>query len=320
MKPALHRELPKEREKILHRVKVYEWLTILWFLFTVLILSLVMGGSQSVKTEWIQTVLSLVPPIAWLVASRVRLRAPTSMFPYGYHKSVTLAFLCGSITLFLLGAVLLYEGGHKLLSGDHPTVGSQLIFGHLVWQGWLMIGALLISMIGPFILGRIKLKLASQLHDKALYSDARMNAADWLSASAAIVGVAGIGIGWWWLDGLAACFISIDILLDGYKNVRTSVADLMDRAPHTVNHEELERLPQQLVTLLEELPWVAEAQVRLREDGHVFFGEAFVRVSETDQLVEKLLSAAEMARRMDWRLQELVVMPVLEFTGEEPGP
>jgi cation diffusion facilitator family transporter len=316
MKPVLQRELPKDREKLLKRAAFYEWLTILSFVSTAAILFTVLGGSQSARAEWIQTVLSLVPPIAWLVAARVRQRAPNPMFPYGYHKSITLAFLCGSVTLLLLGAVLLYEGLESLLSGEHPTVGNVVLFGHLIWQGWLMIGALLLSMIPPFLLGRVKLKLASQLHDKALFSDARMNAADWLSASAAIVGVFGIGLGWWWLDGLAASFISIDILYDGYKNVRMSVADLMDRAPHTVDHEALERLPQHLVAMLQDLDWVEEAQVRLREDGHVFFGEAFVRANDTTHLVEKLASAAEMARRLDWRLQELVVMPVAELLPE----
>ena len=313
-------ELPKDREKSLRRVVVYEWLTIVSFLTTAFLLFTVMGGSQSVRTELIQSILSIVPPVAWLVAARVRLRPPNGMFPYGYHKAITLAFLCGSVTLLLLGVVLLYEGGHKVLSGEHPTVGSKLIFGHLIWQGWLMIGALLISMVPPFFLGRVKLKLAAQLHDKALFADARMNAADWLSASAAVVGVLGIGVGWWWLDGLAASFISVDVLHDGFKNVRSSVADLMDRAPHTVSHEELELLPRHLVSMLEELPWIDEAQVRLRDDGHVFFGEAFVRVNDSHQLVEKLHSAAEMARRLDWRLQELVVMPVSELSPEPVAP
>ena len=61
-------------------------------------------------------------------------------------------------------------------------------------------------------LGRAKMKLAQKLHDKVLYADADMNKADWMTAVAAMVGVAGIGIGLWWADSVAALVISASIL------------------------------------------------------------------------------------------------------------
>ena len=39
------------------------------------------------------------------------------------------------------------------------------------------------------ILGRMKLRLAHELHDKALYTDADMNKADWETAGAACIGI-----------------------------------------------------------------------------------------------------------------------------------
>lgn len=36
------------------------------------------------------------------------------------------------------------------------------------------------------------------MHDKVLHADAKMNKADWMTAAAALVGVLGIGLGWWW--------------------------------------------------------------------------------------------------------------------------
>ena len=41
-----------------------------------------------------------------------------------------------------------------------------------------------------------------------LYADAKMNKADWLTATAAMVGVVGIGVGLWWVDAVAAIAIS----------------------------------------------------------------------------------------------------------------
>jgi divalent metal cation (Fe/Co/Zn/Cd) transporter len=97
--------------------------------------------------------------------------------------------------------------------------------------GWLMIAALAWSAVPSVFLGRAKLPLASQLHDKVLYADAKMNRANWLTAGAAIVGVLGIGAGLWWADGAAAIIISLDITRDGFTNVRAAVADLMDSRP-----------------------------------------------------------------------------------------
>jgi hypothetical protein len=55
--------------------------------------------------------------------------------------------------------------------------------------------------------------------------------------------------------------------------------------------------------------WVEDAEVRMREEGHVFIGEAFVVPVDRDQLVERL-SAAVDALALDWRVHELVIMPV----------
>jgi divalent metal cation (Fe/Co/Zn/Cd) transporter len=61
--------------------------------------------------------------------------------------------------------------------------------------GWLMLPALAWSGLPAVFLGRAKISLAEELHNKVLYADAKMNKADWLTASAAMVGVVGIGSG-----------------------------------------------------------------------------------------------------------------------------
>lgn len=76
------------------------------------------------------------------------------------------------------------------------------LFGQTVWAGWLMIAAMVYTGIGPVILGHLKKPLAEKLHDKVLWADAEMNAADWRTAGAAIIGILGIGVGWWWADAV----------------------------------------------------------------------------------------------------------------------
>ena len=49
------------------------------------------------------------------------------------------------------------------------------------------------------------------------------------------------------------------------------------------------------------LDWVKDAEVRLREEGHVYFGEAFVVPVDDQDLVERLQRANRHLLDLDWR-------------------
>jgi divalent metal cation (Fe/Co/Zn/Cd) transporter len=169
-------------------------------------------------------------------------------------------------------------------------------------------------------LGRAKLKLAPVLHDKVLNADASMNKADWLTAAAALAGVLGIGFGLWWADSVAAAVISFEIGRDGVRHVRAAVGDLMDRTPTTVDHTREDALPQRLEQFLLRQPWVEEAEVRVREDGHMLFADALVVPRTERDLVDNIAEATEHALALDWRLHDLVIMPVRELPHEDWSP
>ena len=179
-----------------------------------------------------------------------------------------------------------------------------------------MIPALVYSAVPAVILGRVKLPLARELHDKVLFADAKMNKADWLTAVAAMVGVIGIGLGLWWLDSLAAILISLDITHDGVKNLRTATADLMDARPTLIDSSALDPLPQRIRTELRSLDWVRDAAVRVREEGHVFFADIQVVPTSTEKPTAKLAPAARELMDLDWRLHDVVIMPVERIEEE----
>jgi cation diffusion facilitator family transporter len=314
------RELPPDRRQANEKAKKLEYITIAYLLSAIFFIYLTLGSSQAMKTAWFEDILSIIPAMPFLIATRFRDRQPTAEFPYGYHRVISIAFLCASVALFFMGFFLLYESITKLLAAEHPPIGVVQLFGHQIWLGWLMIPALVWSAIPAVILGRMKIPLARQLHDKVLFADAKMNKADWLTASAAIVGVLGIAFGLWWLDPLAAAVISLDILHDGSTNLRAVVKDLMDSRPTSVDHALFDPLPARVRTELRKLPWVADAQVRMREDGHVFYGEAFVVPSDERGLVSKVSAAVTEMKELDWRLQDLVIMPVSDLPEGPPEP
>jgi divalent metal cation (Fe/Co/Zn/Cd) transporter len=177
--------------------------------------------------------------------------------------------------------------------------------------GWLMIAALAATMPPAILLGRAKLKIAREIHDKVLFADAEMNRADWLTAGAAILGVLGIGAGLWWADAVAALVIGADIVRDGLRTSRAAVTDLMDKRPEVVDGSRPHPLPDQLLAAVRDTDWIADAWLRVREEGHVFVGElVVVPVPGTRRLVGRLEELGAWVRAYDWRMHDLVVAPV----------
>nr|MBA3950000.1 cation transporter [Acidobacteriota bacterium] len=233
----------------------------------------------------------------------------TEEFPFGYHRATSVAFLAGAVALVSMGGFLLIESVHKLILAEHPTIGVINLFGRDIWLGWAMLAVLAYGCV-PVLLGRLKTPLARSLHDHVLFVDASMNRADWLTAVGAAVGVIGVGLGYWWVDAAAAIVIAADITWDGFKNLRDVMADMLDERPTIVDGRARESLPERVRTYLRELPWVEDADVRIRDAGHAFTGEAFVIPKDTRDLLPRLRDAAEGARALDWRMLDLTIMPV----------
>ncbi len=306
---------------MLARATRLEWITVGYLISIIGAMYMVMGSSQSMRTAWIEDMLSLVPPIAFLIATPIARRRPTGEFPFGYHRATSVAFFAGAVALFAMGAFLLLESIHKLILQEHPTIGMIKVFGRDIWLGWAMLAVLAYGLV-PVWLGRLKAPLARSLHDHVLHVDAAMNRADWLTAVGAAVGVIGVGLGYWWVDGVAASIIAADITWDGFKNLRDVMADMLDEAPKIVDGTAHEALPERVRTYLRALPWVADADVRIRDGGHAFTGEAFVIPRDATNLIARISEAVEGARALDWRMLDLSIMPVdsLDEAPAKNGP
>ena len=61
-----------------------------------------------------------------------------------------------------------------------------------------MMLVLLWSVVPAVFLGKKKLPIASEMHEKTLYAHAETNKADWMMGLAAMAGIIGIGMGWYW--------------------------------------------------------------------------------------------------------------------------
>lgn len=306
-------ELPREKQNVLAKAVRIEWITIAYFVTVVVAIYLTLGASQAMKAAWIEDLLGFVPPIAFLVATRIRYRRPNERFPYGYHRSISIGFLCAALALLVMGLYVVYDSVIRLVTFEHPSIGIVQPFGEPIWLGWLMIAALLWGLVPPLILGRVKLPIARELHDKILFADAEMNRADWLTAGAAIAGIIGIRFGLWWADAVAAIVIGLDITRDGVKTTKQAVSDLMDARPKTVEGERTHGVPTRVENELRSLRWVEDVRVRMREEGHVFYGDALVVVGDAHNLVSNIEEATEMVESLDWRIYDFMISPVTDL-------
>jgi len=279
-------ELPEEAREALRRAKRLEWVTIGYLAVTI-------------------------------VAVRLVSKPPTEKYPYGLHRSVGIGHLVAALALLSMGGFLVVDAASGLVTAEHAPIGTMTRFGVTFWAGWAMVAVMALTIPLPIVFGRKKMELAEQLHDKVLYADADTNKADWMTAAGSIVGVLGIGIGWWWTDSAAALFISGSILRDGFKNLRAAITDLIDHRARTYDGEETHPVVGRLEELLRGLPWVAEAGARVRDEGHVFHAEAFVvpRGGRTPSL-KKLVAAREACEELDWKLHDVTVVLVDELPEE----
>ncbi len=310
--------LPGEQQKLLAVTIRLQWLSIVVLVVSIAAVAVVSGSSQAMKVAWLEDTMSLLPPLAFLVASR-RIRRPSSReFPYGHHRSIGVAHVVAAASLLAMGAFLVIDSAMTLVKVERPPVGLIVLFGHGIWASWLMIAVMVVTSIPPVLIGRRKMELAEPLHDKVLYADADMNRANWSSALATIIGVLGIGAGLWWADSAAAIAVSISILHDGVKNLRAAIGGLTDGRARTFDGKEPHPLLGEIERVAREAAWVADAVGRVRDEGHVFHVEMFVvpvkSAVVTGQKCEDLRTALS---EVDWKIHDIVIAPVAEIPEEQ---
>ncbi|PHR10690.1 MAG: cation transporter [Aequorivita sp.] len=306
-------ELPEDLKEKLKKAKKLEWITIVYLSTVVILMYLVMGSSQAMKTAWLEDALSIIPAISFLIASRIYNRKPTQKFQYGFHRVFSIAFLTGSTALFGMGVFLLVDSTITLIKAEHPTIGTIVLFGKQIWMGWIMIAVLIYSSLPAMYLGYKKLPLAKKLHNKILYTDANAQKADYMTGFAAMLGILGLGIGWWWADASAALFISFSVLKDGYTNLKDAVEDLMDRKPLQIKADKPDKLVAKTENFVKTWDWVKDAKVRFREEGQVYFGDVQVIIKPGTDVPKSIEEGLKKLQAFHWKIYDVTLMPVQEL-------
>lgn len=263
--------IPREVREGLARGRTLCLWTLFWISSISILMYLVMGQSQAMKTAFIEDLLSLVPSITFLIAASLEHKPPSPKFPFGYKRFNSIAFLISATALLSIGSFMAYEAIMALLKMEHPSIGAISVFGTEIWLGWVMLGALVYSAIPPVILGYLKKPVAEKIEDKVLFTDAQTQKADWQTALAGIVGIVGIGFGLWWADAAAALFISLSILRDGWAAIGKSASELADGAPRELDSSAIDSEAEEVIAKLARA--FPRSEVRIRESGRYMIAQ-----------------------------------------------
>lgn len=131
----------------------------------------------------------------------------------------------------------------------------------------------------------------------------------------------GVGFGLWWLDGVAALFISLGITWDGVRNTKSAVIDLMDQRARSYDDKDPHPLAREIVEHLRAQRWISDAAMRMRDQGQVLHVEAFVVPHRCRVPVARIDEISASIAAMDWKVQDVVivvcsVLPDEADTGE----
>lgn len=313
MKKTEDFELPAALQTQFDKAKKLEWITIGYLITVIILMYMVMGSSQAMKTAWLEDALSTLPSISFLIASSNYYKKPTKTFPYGFHRAFSIAFLAGSLALFSMGCYLIIDSSMSLIKQEHATIGILSVFGKHIWMGWIMILALVYSALPAIYLGYKKLPIAKKIHNKILFTDADTQKADYMTAFAAMAGILGVGLGYWWADPLAALFISFSVIKDGYKNLKNAINDLMDRRPVKIDKKEQDELVEEIQKFVTSWDWVEQARVRFREHGQVYFGEIMVICKDGINIPKQIETGIQQLSSYHWKIYDVTIMPVERF-------
>lgn len=195
-------------------------LLVLFLNLTVAAAKILLGiatGAISVLSDGLHSLTDTGSNVVALVGVRMARRPPDEDHPYGHRKFETMASL--GILLFLLVVLVevLWSAAERFIAGGAPHV-SALSFA-------VMGGTFLVNS-GVVLYER---SAGRRLKSEILIADSHHTQSDLLTSAAVIVALAGVGLGYPWLDPVAAVVVAGFIGLACWRIFEDTARILADR-------------------------------------------------------------------------------------------
>lgn len=188
-------------------------------------------GSVALLADAAHSVADLVASVVVLVWGRSVYADPDERHPHGHQRVEPLAALFVGSLIVLLGLNLLYRSALGLIEGTSVTFSPVLV------------AALSFAMADMYLLYRYTKHVNERVDSAALDALAVDCLNDIYTTVAALVGVAGVFLGYPMLDAAAGGFVSLLVVYQGADIGRENVSYLVGAAP---SEAERERVLQEL--------------------------------------------------------------------------
>ena len=181
----------------------------------------VFSGSLALISEAAHSALDFVATVMTWYAVRISGKPADEEHHYGHGKVESVTALIATGLLFVLSAVVIWEGTKRLL-------GSE---GHAVEASIWAFAVIIVSIVVDFLRARLLYRTAKETTSQALEADALHFDSDMWSSLAVLIGLGGVALGYAWADAAAALIVAVFILIAGWRLGRRTIETLTDTAP-----------------------------------------------------------------------------------------
>ncbi len=220
-----------------------------------------LANSQSLVAHGLHSFSDLLSDFLVIYATRQSAHPADDAHPYGHARVETAATLGLGVSLFLIGAGILWESGMRL---QHVEA--------LVPVEWAAFWVAVATVVSKEALYRYLIRVAERLRSQLLVGNALHTRADAASALVVVVGIGGALMGWTFLDLLAAALMGFMILRMGGELAWGALKELIDTGLDAVQVEAIRG------TLLATPGVLGLHELRTRRMAHQALVDAHVQV------------------------------------------
>ena len=218
-------------------------------------LSYYMTGSIAIYSDALESIVNITTAIAALIAIQIAAKPADANHPYGHHKAEYFSAVLEGV-MIVIAAVLIFK---EALAGLWEPMQQLSSYNGL----YVNLLASLINAGWCYVL----LSRGRKLRSPALQADGWHLFSDVVSSIGVTVGlVLAIITGFYVLDVILAMFVALNILISGWRVIRSSLIGLMDEA---VEEEMLARFHD--IIAAEASGAIEAHDIRTRQAGNMIF-------------------------------------------------
>ena len=183
----------------------------------------IFGRSAAMVADGIHSLSDLLSDAVVLIFTHISSKGNDKGHSFGHGKFETFATMIVSLMLLIVGAGMMKNGINSII---------DILNGNILPKpGWIAIAAAVVSIAAKEILYRVTARVGRKVDSPVVIANAWHHRSDAMSSIGSLVGIGGamiLGSKWTILDPLAACAISIAIIVVAVKMGLPSIEELLE--------------------------------------------------------------------------------------------